>query len=53
MRPLELISEMCDIINTLSDIVKRQQTEIERSKSRSRSRKNSEAWSQRQRERWM
>ena len=32
MRPLELISEMCDIINTLSDIVKRQQTEIERSK---------------------
>lgn len=32
MRPLELISEMCDIINILSDIVKRQQTEIERSK---------------------
>lgn len=32
MRPLELISEMCDIINTLSDIVKKQQTEIERSK---------------------
>lgn len=32
MRPLELISEMRDIINTLSDIVKRQQTEIERSK---------------------
>lgn len=32
MRPLELISEMCDIINSLSDIVKRQQTEIERSK---------------------
>lgn len=32
MRPIELISEMCDIINTLSDIVKRQQTEIERSR---------------------
>lgn len=34
MRPLELISEMCDIINTLSDIVKRQQTEIEAVESR-------------------
>lgn len=32
MRPLAIISEMCDIINTLSDIVKKQQTEIERSK---------------------
>lgn len=32
MRPLAIISEMCDIINMLSDIVKRQQTEIERSK---------------------
>lgn len=32
MRPLAIISEMCDIINTLSNIVKRQQTEIERSK---------------------
>lgn len=32
MRPLAIISEMCDIINTLSDIVKRQQTEIGRSK---------------------
>ena len=32
MRPLAIISEMCDIINMLSDIVKKQQTEIERSK---------------------
>ena len=32
MRPLVIISEMCDIINMLSDIVKKQQTEIERSK---------------------
>lgn len=32
MRTLEIISEMCDIINTLSNIVKKQQTEIERSK---------------------
>lgn len=32
MRPLQIISEMCDIINSLSDIVKKQQTEIERSK---------------------
>lgn len=32
MRPLAIISEMCDIINTLSDIVRKQQTEIERSK---------------------
>ena len=29
---LAIISEMCEIINTLSDIVKKQQTEIERSK---------------------
>lgn len=32
MRPLAIISEMCDIINTLSDIVIKQQTEIEKSK---------------------
>lgn len=32
MSSLAVISEMCDIINSLSDIVKRQQTEIERSK---------------------
>lgn len=32
MRPLAIISEMCDIINMLSNIVKKQQTEIERSK---------------------
>lgn len=32
MRPIAIISEMCDIINMLSDIVKKQQTEIERSK---------------------
>lgn len=32
MRHLAIISEMCDIINMLSDIVKKQQTEIERSK---------------------
>lgn len=32
MRPLVIISEMCDIINALSDIVKKQQTEIEHSK---------------------
>lgn len=32
MSNLAIISEMCEIINTLSDIVKKQQTEIERSK---------------------
>lgn len=32
MSSLAVISEMCDIINSLSNIVKRQQTEIERSK---------------------
>lgn len=32
MRPLELISQMCEAVNLLSDIVKKQQTEIERSK---------------------
>lgn len=32
MRTLELISRMCEAINLLSDIVKKQQTEIERSK---------------------
>lgn len=32
MSHLAIISEMCDIINMLSGIVKKQQTEIERSK---------------------
>lgn len=32
MSNLAIISEMCEVINTLSDIVKKQQTEIERSK---------------------
>ena len=32
MRPLELISQMCEVVNLLSDIVEKQQTEIERSK---------------------
>lgn len=32
MSPLEIISRMCDVINTLSDTVKKQQTIIERSK---------------------
>lgn len=32
MRTLELISQMCEAVNLLSDIVKKQQTEIERSK---------------------
>ena len=32
MSNLAIISEMCEVINTLSDIVKKQQTEIELSK---------------------
>ncbi len=32
MSPLEIISRMCDVTNTLSDIVKKQQTIIEQSK---------------------
>lgn len=32
MRPLEIISQLCEAINKLSDIVKKQQEEIERSK---------------------
>lgn len=32
MRTLELISQMCEVVNLLSDIVEKQQTEIERSK---------------------
>jgi hypothetical protein len=32
MRSLEIISQMSDVVNLLSDIVKRQQTEIERAK---------------------
>lgn len=32
MSPLEIISRMCDVTNVLSDIVKKQQTIIERSK---------------------
>lgn len=32
MSPLEIISRMCDVTNTLSDIVKKQQEIIERSK---------------------
>lgn len=32
MSPLEIISRMCDVINTLSDIVKKQQEIIEQSK---------------------
>lgn len=32
MSPLEIISRMCDAINTLSDIVKKQQEIIEQSK---------------------
>lgn len=32
MSPLEIISRMCDVTNTLSDIVKKQQEIIEQSK---------------------
>ena len=32
MRPLAIISEMCEIINSMATIVKKQQEEIERSK---------------------
>lgn len=32
MSPLEIISRMCDVVNDLSDIVKKQQEVIERSK---------------------
>lgn len=32
MRPLAIISEMCEIINSLATIVKKQQEEIEKSK---------------------
>lgn len=32
MSPLEIISRMCDVTNTLSDIVKKQQKIIEQSK---------------------
>lgn len=32
MRPLEIISHLCDVTETLSEIVKKQQTIIEQSK---------------------